>query len=270
MPHAKPLQKAFTYRQNGFTLVELSIALAIIGLLIGALLMSSDLLRASKMLEIVAQVDEFNKAIGVFKQKYKDLPGDMPNAESFWGSDTSCPSTPYNALDHIPTCNGDGSSTIGNYYVDGGTTSYESFRAWQQLSNAGMLTGSYSGTAGSGGSLNAMPNINAPNGPLSGTGFSLLYIFLPNGNTDYWPMLYGHAYIYGTSTTTFTNGPALTPSEAYLVDQKIDDAKPATGILVTNKSSIVPNCTTSDTQTISAYNVTFKSNACDLIFISGF
>lgn len=61
------------------------------------------------LLQAVAQeVDQYTKAFQVFKEKYQYLAGDMPTAESFWGSDTNCPNTPYTPTPHIAACNGDG------------------------------------------------------------------------------------------------------------------------------------------------------------------
>lgn len=262
---------ARTSSRYGFTLVEMSIIVLIIAILLAVVITSSDLLRSSKILKILVQVEEYNNATALFKQKYKELPGDLSNAESFWGSDTACPNTVYNAKGHVATCNGDGNGTIGNYFVDGGTTSYEILRAWQHLSNAGMLSGTYSGTQGSSGVVHSMPGTNVPRGALKGTGFSLLYIFLPNGNADYFPARYNHAYIYGKFTaSSFTNGRILKPQEAFQIDQKVDDGKPASGTMLTNKSTIAAGCTSTDTASLAQYNVTFDEDACDLIMISGF
>lgn len=257
---------------RGFTLIELSIIILIIAIFLAGIVMSSDLMRSSKLLKILVQVDEFNKAVKVFQEKYKELPGDLSNAETFWGSDATCPGTAYTATPHSLTCNGDGNTHIGDFFTDAGATSNESYRAWQHLANANMLGGGYVGMSGTGSVNHAIPGVNVPKGYLKGTGFTLMYMFLPGGNADYWPMMYGHVFIYGAKTTnTVTNGPNMTPKEAFLLDQKIDDGKPGTGRVVTSKITLaMPNCITSNIANTAEYNFSYAFEACSFIFITGY
>lgn len=64
--------------KNGFTLVELSIALVIIGLLIGGLLVGRTIMESAAVNATVSQIGKFDSMTMAFKSKYKYLPGDAP------------------------------------------------------------------------------------------------------------------------------------------------------------------------------------------------
>ncbi len=69
-------------RTKGFTLVELSIVLVIIGLLIGGILAGQSMISAAKIAAVAAQVQQFDAGVMNFKTKYNGLPGD---SKSFGG-----------------------------------------------------------------------------------------------------------------------------------------------------------------------------------------
>src|SRR5665213_102158 len=65
----------------GFTLVELSIVLVIIGLIVGGVLVGRDLINAAAMRSQISQIEKYNTAVNTFRGKYGGLPGDL-NAAS--------------------------------------------------------------------------------------------------------------------------------------------------------------------------------------------
>ena len=60
----------------GFTLVELSIVLVIIGLLIGGILVARSMISTAKVQSFVRQIGQFDTAIENFRTRYNSLPGD--------------------------------------------------------------------------------------------------------------------------------------------------------------------------------------------------
>lgn len=65
--------------KNGFTLIELSIVLVIIGLLIGGILVAQSLIESAKINSLVRNLQQYEIGISSFKTKYKDKPGDSPH-----------------------------------------------------------------------------------------------------------------------------------------------------------------------------------------------
>ncbi len=64
----------------GFTLIELSISLIIIGLVVGGILIGRDLIRASELRGDIAQIQKVNLAVQTFRSKYDCMPGDCADA----------------------------------------------------------------------------------------------------------------------------------------------------------------------------------------------
>ena len=255
---------------SGFTLLELSMVTLIVAMLLGAIVVGSDMLHVSRLHRTLVQLETIKKSVKLFKDKYHELPGDLPNAISFWGADAACPSV-YTPNPHRETCNGNGNGHIGDVYTDGGATSYELYRAWQQMANATYYEGAYNGISGTGSTNESLPGINVPSGALQGSGYTLLYIFQPNGNASYWPAKYGHGVVFGRQlATSISANPLLTPKEAYSLDTKIDDSRPAYGTTMGFKFATSPGCTTTDVAANSVYNTGNAGVACSLIFITGF
>src|SRR5437879_2899141 len=63
--------------EQGFTLIELSIVLVIIGLIVGGVLVGQDLIKAAEIRATVAQIEKYNTAVNTFRNKYTGIPGDL-------------------------------------------------------------------------------------------------------------------------------------------------------------------------------------------------
>jgi prepilin-type N-terminal cleavage/methylation domain-containing protein len=63
--------------RRGFTLIELSIVLVIIGLLVGGVLVGQDLIRSAAVRATVRQIEKYNQSVNAFRGKYNAIPGDM-------------------------------------------------------------------------------------------------------------------------------------------------------------------------------------------------
>jgi prepilin-type N-terminal cleavage/methylation domain-containing protein len=62
---------------RGFTLIELSIVLVIIGLNVGGVLVGQNLIAAAAARATVTQIERYNTAADTFLSKYGNLPGDL-------------------------------------------------------------------------------------------------------------------------------------------------------------------------------------------------
>ena len=130
---------------NGFTLIELSIVLVIIGLIVGGVLVGRDLIYAAQWRRTMSDIEQFKTAITTFRGKYNCIPGDCPNAYDFFSAncgfngaagvnaaiDTSCT--------NMNNCNGNGNGVVEWSDSECG----ESVKMWQYLSLAGLVPGRF-------------------------------------------------------------------------------------------------------------------------------
>jgi len=254
-------------QKAGFSLVELSIVLVILGLLTGGILGGQSLIRAAELRGISADFGKYTVALRSFQDRYFQLPGDMTNAGLFWTDfGGSCPS-PYNASLPRRTCNGDGNGRIGD--VD----NFEIYRFWQHLTNAGLIEGQYAGVVGTtvNGGTNVQFGINVPGSRIATAGYTVRYISQPcgGGGSSYLGLCNGtNVIFFGSIDAHLTRGPVLKPDEAWSIDQKVDDGRPGFGGLQvpSPNSSFQPNCATSNVQATAEYNVQSTTNACGLLF----
>lgn len=270
--HAAP-----TAKQQGFSLVELSIVLVILGLLVGGVLSGQSLIRAAELRSISTDVSRYQAATQSFRDKYFAIPGDMQNATQFWSrlngnADCVTNSSPASSVAAPGTCDGDGDGLI----EQGAATvsiSIERFQFWRQLALAGLVEGSYTGLAGPGATNGEQPIIgtNVPRSKISNTGFSSFYLNQPTDNANFFA-IQGNILFFGTAIANSTAGDALRPEEAWNIDTKMDDGRPGTGLVHTTASGNAnggTNCASTSVASTAIYLLNLTAAECSLILRLG-
>ena len=251
---------------RGFSLVELSIVLVILGLLTGGILAGQSLIRASELRAVSTEYQRYITAAQSFRDKYFAIAGDMPTATKFWGDDNAvCPDAAI-ANGTPGTCNGNGNGLVRI----GSLEPYEQHRMWQQLALAGLIEGSYTGTPGPAGASHVVVGQNAPRSKLSNSGWGIEAYPDYAGDGGWYAFKYGNVLTFGAqgATENPTNA-ALTPEEAWNIDTKLDDGRPAYGKVLAIRWA---TCTfsTSFSDYNKEYRLNDKSQACALGFAQAF
>jgi prepilin-type N-terminal cleavage/methylation domain-containing protein len=224
--------------QHGFTLIELSIVLVIIGLIVGGVLTGQDLIRAAEVRATISQIEKFQTAANTFYGKYGYLPGDIKDPDATHFGFVTRGTAP---------CQGDGNGIVEGWgaescwgvIIGGGETAM----FWVDLSTAHLIDGNFS-TA----SPSALP-------PADVTG-SAIDLYLPQakiggGNYIYvWSGLISTpTYVYSStginyfgiagaklisSTDGFLDNTTknISVAQAYALDKKVDDGFPLTGHVI--------------------------------------
>ena len=180
-------------KNSGFTLIELSIVLVIIGLIVGGVLVGQDLIKAAELRSVASEQQRFKTAVHTFKLKYNCLVGDCANATTFFAT----------------ASNGNGDKRLG-WTTDG-------YYAWQHLGLAGLIEGSYTGTATAN---EAVIGTNIPPSKMKGGGWGFIHWF----STSYSEMENKNFLMIGGEWPADRARKAIfTPREARSVDEKLDD-----------------------------------------------
>jgi prepilin-type N-terminal cleavage/methylation domain-containing protein len=120
------------HKNRGFSLIELAIAITIIGIILAGVLVGSEVITGNaRATDTVALVKDLNSSIIEFKNRYRYLPGDLPNA-----ANDNFGIVAASACDISPP------GTIGNGQIDVGT---ETTCAAVQLIQAGLIKGNSQG-----------------------------------------------------------------------------------------------------------------------------
>ncbi len=200
--------------QQGFTLLELSIVLVIIGLIIGGITAGSDLIRAAEYNGAVSDINKYKLAVKTFKLKYNAVPADLKNASSYW---PSCydNGTNYDNATSSPKSSCDGN---GNGLID-----YDEwYYFWDHLSRAELVEGNYERSVTSG-----FPTPLVLDDPIYAEGGAGLV-----DNTG------AIVRIIEDNVFIFLAPANLLEEATYFIDVKMDDGKPHTGrVILTSRNS---------------------------------
>ena len=229
-------------KKNAFTILELSVVLAIIALIVASISAGVALRNYSTLRATIAEVKYYQSAYYTFYNQYAYPPGDIPYAYNTVTSTTLWPS---NANCNSATCNGNGNGQI-DY-------SLETYLAWMHLSLSGIINGSYNGVMGTG----PVAGVNAIKSVYPGACMMLEYCAAAS-NCAY---MTGNVMTFGgpIASNNCHNG-ILSKMDAYIIDSKLDDGLPNVGEVRSriNGSGTIPpsGCPTNTTanSTSATYN----------------
>lgn len=219
-----PTKSLETPRQQGFTLIELSIVLVIIGLIVGGVLVGQDLIKAAQIRATITQMDSYSSAVNTFRTKFNGMPGDLSNCANFFsGAATDCPNT----------------GTQGNNLFEDYDGAYlklsgEVAAFWHHLYLASLIGDAMT---------NPVDDIRADGTPtlanefpaakIGSGNFLIAYSGAPAISNIHPGMAGVNLYRLTGLTSVNAGVPAfatdLTPVEAYGIDAKLDDGMPDTG-----------------------------------------
>jgi prepilin-type N-terminal cleavage/methylation domain-containing protein len=216
---------------KGFTLVELSIVLVIIGLIVGGVVGGQSLIESAKRNSVVAEVQGMKMHINAFDLQYDALPGDFTEATDYWGTDNQ-------------NVNGDGDWQI-EWTLPG-----ETYRAFQHIALADI--GRYE--------LADEPNNYAyPVSSIGGGAVYLLgYMTIYDKSANYISL--------GKGPISNRRDSAVTVKDAVAIDKKMDDGVADKGDVLVGANSNA-SCTNGATGgSGGTYTLSDTSIGCTMYF----
>jgi prepilin-type N-terminal cleavage/methylation domain-containing protein len=201
-------------KQQGFTLVELSIVLVIIGLLIGGILAAQSMINTTKIQAFVRQIGQFDAAIANFKDKFQSLPGDS-----------------------VLFSSGDGNYLIEDDAGTGATFAGELPQAWANLAATGLKNedgGAYTGTDDSivvTGSTATLPKAKV------GTNVGIILAGDDSATVADSGNFYYVADFGETDATNIDYNLSFTGNDSLSIDTKLDDGDPNVGNIMADDAA---------------------------------
>ncbi len=202
--------------RHGFTLIELSIVLVIIGLLVGGVLAGKALIQQAEIRAAASSLENLETAYRTFQLKYNCVIGDCPNATDFFGD---------NYVVVGAACPPSGGAGNGNGNGDG------------LINNAGYMATWICEPTQAIMSLNLSQlfhpkatSCNSSSVYFLGINASCAYFYTDDLISQVTPIK-TNSVTWAAFSPSDGNiyAPALSPAQARLIDEKIDDGKPAAG-----------------------------------------
>lgn len=263
--------------QRGFSLVELSIVLVILGLLTGGILAGQSLIRASELRSVSTEYGKYVTAIQTFRDKYFSIPGDFKDATRFWGRQSAtadCVTNSSASANPSGACDGNASGQIN--IAASASQASEELQSWRHLALAGLIEGTYTGIAGAGAAADHVIGTNAPRSKLSQAGWAIRTGGDPYaGDANAYAVGYGNMFDFGGQmATTYPMMPVLKPEEAWNIDTKMDDGKPAQGKVIArywnNACAQADDGSPAANDLIASYRLSDSSLLCSFHFVRAF
>lgn len=218
--------------RRAFTLIEMAIVLVIIGLIVSAVLVGQDLIRAATLTNQVKQFQEYETAYKTFLLKYNCLPGDCPRLTNYF----------------VGSVNGNGNLKIDNNldtYYDAsagvtwsGSNEYRYF--FIAMGEAGLLHSRFNATAIIGQGLPEL--VYKPRTSFFVSNADSFEVLTPgtSRNPDIASYRHGVNWLWavacnvtGDSISTWDDNCGIfKPVDLMNIDAKLDDSKPLTGRVI--------------------------------------
>ncbi len=219
--------------------------LVIIGLIVGSVLVGQSLIQAAAVRAQISQIEKYQTAVNTFRGKYGYLPGDIkdPDASSFGFQARGTNPGQGDGNGVIEGSNGTAGGNVGIEQLGGETLMF-----WVDLTTAGLIPDGLN-TATATGQFHVSSSAFSAYFPLARIGQGN-YIYVYSGgrwNGVTWTKT--STNYYGLSALTLidsgghwpTSNPALTVSQAYAIDKKIDDGMPTSGAILAAYTNIGAN-----------------------------
>lgn len=198
--------------EEGFTLIEMSIVLVIIGLLIGGVLKGQELIASTRLKATISQWDAYKSAYNGFVDRFQNIPGDMATATT--------------TVSATGVVNGDGDGVIGTNQTGGNEftatiNADENLNFWAHMAAARLISGVTLGAAA--GAATAANAGGIPAGRITGTFWTAENVTTTTGITsDFVALQKGSAAIAAS----------LSGAQYAEIERKFDDSNALTGSIL--------------------------------------
>lgn len=237
---------------KGFSLIELSIVLIIIGLLVAGITGGASLIKNAELRSIMTEARGYKMAVNAYYASEDYLPGDDPN--------TNDRGTTH--VDDTDVGDGDGKIEANN----GATLSPEGTEAWNDMSDTvvGVLDlAAITLPTVTSGNVPALTSAMLATAKYKGSGWTLDYSTTPlSGGSALGTSIATNALVFTAPTTAETGSTETIPTailtgiDAYSIDKKTDDGEFTTGSVIgmdgDNSAGTTQTCTETLTTTVCA------------------